>query len=134
MATPDAIVIANGSQEQYDELIQQQIDDGYCVPLNPEKKPGSVAYNSDPSDVARVENRTYIASETKDEAGPTNNWIDPVELKKTMTDSIEEAQGRTLYVIPFSMGPLPPIAKIGVETDSAYVVLNMMTDPGGVRA
>ncbi|HRV24597.1 MAG TPA: phosphoenolpyruvate carboxykinase, partial [Sphaerochaeta sp.] len=86
LATPDAIVIANGSQEQYDELIQQQIADGYCVALNPKKKPGSVAYNSDPSDVARVENRTYIASETKDEAGPTNNWIDPVELKKTMTD------------------------------------------------
>ena len=129
LATPDAIVIANGSQEQYDELIQQQIDDGYCVPLNPEKKPGSVAYNSDPSDVARVENRTYIASETKDEAGPTNNWIDPVELKKTMTDLYRGSmKGRTLYVIPFSMGPLgSPIAKIGVEiTDSAYVVLNMM--------
>ncbi|HNZ94738.1 MAG TPA: phosphoenolpyruvate carboxykinase (GTP), partial [Sphaerochaeta sp.] len=129
LATPDAIVIANGSQEQYDELIRQQIADGYCVALNPKKKPGSVAYNSDPSDVARVENRTYIASETKDEAGPTNNWIDPVELKKTMTDLYRGSmKGRTLYVIPFSMGPLgSPIAKIGVEiTDSAYVVLNMM--------
>ncbi|NLZ77053.1 MAG: phosphoenolpyruvate carboxykinase, partial [Spirochaetales bacterium] len=129
LATPDEIVIADGSREQYDELIRQQIADGYCVALNPKKKPGSVAYNSDPSDVARVENRTYIASETKDEAGPTNNWIDPVELKKTMTDLYRGSmKGRTLYVIPFSMGPLgSPIAKIGVEiTDSAYVVLNMM--------
>ncbi len=129
LAAPDAIVIANGSQEQYDELIQQQIADGYCVALNPDKKPGSVAYNSDPSDVARVENRTYIASETQEAAGPTNNWIDPVALKETMTELYRGSmKGRTLYVIPFSMGPLgSPIAKIGVElTDSPYVVLNMM--------
>ncbi|MCK9547882.1 MAG: phosphoenolpyruvate carboxykinase (GTP) [Sphaerochaeta sp.] len=129
LATPEQIVIADGSSTQYDELIAAQIADGYCVALNPEKKPGCVAYNSDPSDVARVENRTYIASLTKEAAGPTNNWIDPAELKETMTGLYRGCmKGRTLYVIPFSMGPLgSPIAKIGVElTDSIYVVLNMV--------
>ena len=129
LTTPEQIVIADGSSAQYDELIASQIADGYCVALNPEKKPGCVAYNSDPSDVARVENRTYIAARTKEAAGPTNNWIDPVELKETMTGLYRGSmKGRTLYVIPFSMGPLgSPIAKIGVElTDSIYVVLNMI--------
>ena len=129
LTTPEEIVIADGSAAQYDELVAQQIAGGYCVPLNPEKKPGSIAYNSDPSDVARVENRTYIAAQNKEAAGPTNNWIDPVALKETMTGLYRGCmKGRTLYVIPFSMGPVgSPIAKIGVElTDSAYVVINMM--------
>ena len=129
LATPNEIVIADGSSTQYDQFVAEQLAGGYCVELNPEKRPGSVAYNSDPSDVARVENRTYIAARTKEAAGPTNNWVDPTELKKTMTDLYKGCmKGRTLYVIPFSMGPIgSPIAKIGVElTDSAYVVINMM--------
>ncbi|NCC63660.1 MAG: phosphoenolpyruvate carboxykinase (GTP) [Spirochaetia bacterium] len=129
LTTPDEIVIADGSSAQYDQLVSEQIAAGYCVPLNPEKKPGCLAYRSDPSDVARVENRTYIAAQSKDAAGPTNNWIDPVALKETMTDLYRGCmKGRPLYVIPFSMGPIgSPIAKIGVElTDSAYVVINMM--------
>ena len=129
LTTPDAIVIADGSSVQYDELVAQQVAGGYAVRLNPEKNPGSIAYNSDPSDVARVENRTSIAAKSKEAAGPTNNWIDPVALKETMTGLYRGCmKGRTLYVIPFSMGPIgSPIAKIGVElTDSAYVVINMM--------
>ncbi|ADY14530.1 Phosphoenolpyruvate carboxykinase (GTP) [Sphaerochaeta globosa str. Buddy] len=129
LTTPNEIVIADGSSAQYDQLVAEQLAGGYCVALNPEKKPGCVAYNSDPSDVARVENRTYIAAQNKEAAGPTNNWIDPTELKKTMTGLYKGCmKGRTLYVIPFSMGPIgSPIAKIGVElTDSAYVVINMM--------
>ena len=128
LTTPDNIVIADGSQEQSDELIDLQVTEGLCVRLNPEKKPNCVLFDSDPSDVARVEKRTFIAAEKQEDAGPTNNWIEPHELKKTMTDLYRGCmKGRTLYVIPFSMGPLgSPMAKIGVElTDSAYVVCNM---------
>ncbi|MBO5770593.1 MAG: phosphoenolpyruvate carboxykinase (GTP) [Spirochaetales bacterium] len=129
MTTPDNIVICNGSQKQYDELIELQVNSGLCVRLNEEKKPGCVLFDSDPSDVARVEKRTFIAAPTAEEAGPTNNWIDPAELKATMTGLYTGCmKGRTMYVIPFSMGPLgSPISKLGVEiTDSAYVVNNMM--------
>ena len=129
LATPDNIVVADGSKEQYDELIDLQVKEGLCVRLNPEKKPNCVLFDSDPSDVARVEKRTFIASEKQEDAGPTNNWIDPKELKATMTDLYRGCmKGRTLYVIPFSMGPVgSPMSKIGVElTDSAYVVCNMM--------
>ena len=129
MTTPDNIVICDGSQKQYDELIELQVNAGLCVRLNEEKKPGCVLFDSDPSDVARVEKRTFIAAPTAEEAGPTNNWIDPAELKATMTGLYTGCmKGRTMYVIPFSMGPLgSPIAKLGVEiTDSAYVVNNMM--------
>ena len=76
LTTPEEIVIADGSSAQYDELVAGQLAGGYCVELNPEKRPGSIAYNSDPSDVARVENRTYIAARSKEAAGPTNNWTD----------------------------------------------------------
>jgi len=130
LCRPESIVWCDGSQREYDEMIRISLETGVAKLLNPEKLPGCVLFRSDPSDVARVENRTYIASRTQDEAGPTNNWIDPEELKTTMRGLYEGCMaGRTLYVIPFSMGPVgSPIAKIGVElTDSPYVVANMHT-------
>ena len=80
MTTPDSIVVCDGSKAEYDKLIKAMVDEGLATPLNPAKKPGCYSFRSDPSDVARVENRTYIASKVKEAAGPTNNWIDPAEL------------------------------------------------------
>jgi len=128
MTRPDKIEWCDGSKAEYDRLVNIMIKSGLAQPLNPRKRPDSILFRSDASDVARVENRTYIASRSQDAAGPTNNWIDPLELKATMRGLYDGCMaGRTMYVIPFSMGPIgSAISKIGVElTDSPYVVINM---------
>jgi phosphoenolpyruvate carboxykinase (GTP) len=126
MCTPDSIYVCDGSQKEYDTLMKKLVDGGLATPLA--KRPNSFLFRSLPSDVARVENRTYIAAKKQDDAGPTNNWIDPKELKATMTGLYTGCmKGRTMYVIPFSMGPVgSDIGKNGIEiTDSEYVVCNM---------
>ena len=128
LTKPDKVVWIDGSEEQLNQLRDEACATGEMIRLNQEKLPGCLYHRTLPNDVVRVEDRTFICSRKKEDAGPTNNWCDPKEMYAKLTPMYDGVmKGRTMYIIPYSMGPIgSPLAKVGVEvTDSIYVVLNM---------